>query len=442
MIYLRTGLPGASKTLNSLKELVSGHDSDRPYFYNNVKLLMLDMEVAKSFSGWYYGWYFPRLTDKAQKRKLIKIMKPIHDEGDFVTLADVPWLETLFDSHDHFSTWLYWVKRCYPVKKLVKLDRVLEAAGDSDVDKFEMVRSLNFHFTHFSDPRNWMELPKRSIIFIDECQQFFPPRAVGSKVPPAIGALETHRHGGYDIHFVTQDRTLCDANLRKLVGCHVHYFNAFGGSQVTRKESPKCFNPDDYHDSKQAKKKSISRDKKFYGVYWSAEIHTHKFKIPFMVYVMIFFIGLLIFCIYSFSSKFLFGDSSTDTPVEQVAPAGQPAPKTTDEFNPQNILLELLTDVYISGSVTEHRHAGKDIFYSFVRTSDSAVFYPESIGLVVEDISPCLVNLRLGDMTQPVTCNPFYVREVIEDDEDIDDIQGHLASNEDAERFQPNITLF
>ncbi|WP_264401212.1 hypothetical protein [Vibrio parahaemolyticus] len=58
MIYLRTGLPGASKTLNSLRELVISHDDTRPYFYTNIRLLMLDMAVVQSFSGWFYGWFF------------------------------------------------------------------------------------------------------------------------------------------------------------------------------------------------------------------------------------------------------------------------------------------------------------------------------------------------------------------------------------------------
>ena len=46
--------------------------------------------------------------------------------------------------------------------------------------------------------------PPGSIIVIDECQDFFRPRASGSKVPPYIQAFETHRHTGVDFILITQ----------------------------------------------------------------------------------------------------------------------------------------------------------------------------------------------------------------------------------------------
>lgn len=443
MIYLRTGLPGASKTLNSLRELVYSYDEKRPYYYSNVRLLMLDMDVAKSFSGWYYGWYFPNLKDRAQRKKLEKIMKPIHDEGDFITLADVPWLDTLYDSHDHFETWLYWVKKVHPKRNLIKLDNLLDAAGQStELDKFEMVKGLNLHFTHFEDPRSWMDLPKRSVLFIDECQQYFPPRPAGSRVPPAIAALETHRHGGYDIHFVTQDRTLCDANLRKLVGRHVHFFNPFGGERVTRKEAPKTFNPDDYHDSKTASKKLIKRDKKFYGVYWSAEIHTHKPKIPMMA-----FAGLLALAVFSWSAYGFYSDFMGGGEVEQVASVEQASSSTANTSSPSNgnyldnFMTNLVTDVYISGSIVHYGSSGIRYDYVFYRDSDGAAFEPDSLGLVIEPVDRCFANLRIGDVVRPITCNPFYIREVVEEREELGSDTGvDLAQANEAHK--PNVSLF
>lgn len=443
MIFLRTGLPGASKTLNSLKEIIVFHDAARRYYYTNIKLFMLDIAVACSFSGWFYGWYFPRLTDKAMKRKLIKIMMPIHDDGEFITLDDVPWLLPQFESHDHFTTWLYWVERVYSKKKLTKLHDILSACGDSPLDKFDLVKPLNLHFTHFPDPNEWMNLPKRSVILIDECQQFYPPRATGSRVPHAISQLETHRHGGYDIHFVTQDRTLCDVNIRKLVGCHVHYFNPLGGERVVRKEAPKCFDPNDYHDSKASTKKPIKRDKRFYGVYWSAEIHTHKFKFPVMGFVAIFCILMIAYSLYSLSSTLFPSDEPTPTPspVPAVVPSTSPATETTDPLT--FYVSELLTDVYISGVVVETTMNDKAYHYSFVRSSDNAVFYPDSVGLNIEPLAPCLANIRIGDVTHPITCNPFYIREVVDSvDESEDDDSTALASSDTGKQYAPNIKLF
>ncbi len=302
------------------------------------------------------------------------------------------------------------------------------------------MKSLNLHFTHFDDPNSWYLLPKRSVILVDECQQFFPPRKVGASVPRAIGELETHRHGGYDLHFITQDRTLCDANLRKLVGTHVHYFNAFGGNKVTRKQAAKCFDPNDYHDSKIATKKLIARDKKLYGVYWSAEIHTHKFKLPPAAFIALLCIAVLCYSIYSFSSRMLSGEPEPQ-PTQVTEDTNQPQ-TTETEVTPENILVELLTDVYISGTMTNTANNAQVIDYSFVRTTDDAVFFPDALGLSVEQISPCLVNIRLGELSQPVTCNPFYVREVVEDNNESERFDSHLASNEEAKNFEPNISIF
>ena len=441
MIYLRTGLPGASKTLNSIKELVDSHDPSRPYYYNNVKLFMLDIEVACSFSGWFYGWYFPNLKDASQKRKLTKIMKPIHDDGEFLSVNDAPWLEVLFDSHDHFSTWVYWVRRVYPKKKLIKLEQILDAATDSQVDKFDMVRPLNLHFNHFDDPRSWSDLPKRSVIFIDECQQFFPPRPVGSKKPQAIGDLETHRHGGYDIHFVTQDRTLCDANLRKLVGCHVHFFNPLGSRVINRKEAPKCIDPDDYHQGKIAKTKPIKRDKKFYGVYWSAEIHTHKFKFPPMLLFGVLCIALLIYSTFNLYDL-LFADSVQAEQVQGSATVTSTTEQKQSVSPLESFLDDTLTDVYINGSLTFYQQQQPiDIDYAFYRSSDDAVFEPEALGFKVEPIGRCLANLVLGDVIRPVTCNPFYKREVIEEREEPEQRYAALDTPESKEAL-PEISVF
>ncbi|MBL4307022.1 zonular occludens toxin domain-containing protein [Vibrio fluvialis] len=443
MIYLRTGLPGASKTLNSLRELVLSQDPSRPMFYNNVKLLLLDMDVCRSFAGWFYGWYFPRLKDQSQKRRLTKIMKPIHDNDDFLDLRDVPWLQAAFDAHDHFETWVYWVRRVYPRKKLEVMENLLSASNGSEVDKFEMVKQCNLHFTYFENPRSWMDLPKRSIVFIDECQQFFPPRATGSKVPPAVAALETHRHGGYDIHFVTQDRTLTDANLRKLVGRHVHFYNPFGGSRVTRKEQPRCFDPNDFHDSKQATKKIVKRDSKFYGLYWSAEIHTHKFKFP-----RVLFFGLLALCVVGWSAYSVadrFAPKENTTVVAQPAAHTSGAEKSSSVDSAQSSLdvfmLSLVKDVYISGSIMRVGNKRRSFEYVFYRSSDDAIFEPEAVGLIVEPLDRCLANLRIGNVVRPITCNPFYVRVPVKDEEssrdsDIDE----LAS--DADQHRPNIKVF
>lgn len=61
-----------------------------------------------------------------------------------------------------------------------------------------------------------------AVLVIDEAQGCWRPRGPTSKVPEAVAALETHRHAGIDIFLTTQAPRLIDANVRGLVGRHVH----------------------------------------------------------------------------------------------------------------------------------------------------------------------------------------------------------------------------
>jgi zona occludens toxin len=71
--------------------------------------------------------------------------------------------------------------------------------------------------------RNWHEWAKPgSVIVFDEVQKVWEPRANGSKVPPDIQALETHRHMGVDFILITQGLMLTERNLCMLGNRHLH----------------------------------------------------------------------------------------------------------------------------------------------------------------------------------------------------------------------------
>ncbi|HIF9461758.1 TPA: zonular occludens toxin domain-containing protein [Photobacterium damselae] len=412
MIYLRTGLPGASKTLNSLVELCNNYDPDRPKFYNNVKLLMLDYDVASSFSGWFYGWYFRNLKDKKGIKALTKIMKRIHAEDEFIKLEDVPWLEDIYSSHNHFDTWLYWVRNCYSSKALAELEHFLSCSIGSPAYCFDSVKHFNFHFTHFEDAQKWYELPKRSIIFIDECQKYFRPRGVGGKVPEYISKFETHRHEGYDVHLVTQDSMLIDVNIRRLTGRHIHFHNPFGGKRCSRLEASKAFNPDDFHDKKLCKKKPISHNTKFYGVYWSAEIHTHKFKLPWQLVALPVLLIVVGYSMWSVYSSF-YGESSLDTEITQTETLQQSSnPNTTQQAKTTfDYLTSLVEGVYISGSSGVF---DGDLFqYTYVfEHKDKGIFNPSELGINIVGLGECSAVLRLHELETVITCNAFHKRVV------------------------------
>ena len=134
---------------------------------------------------------------------------------------------------------------------------------------------------NLSDCRNWMSLPDKSVIFIDECQDAFPPRKVGSDVPKYISSMNTSRHRGIDFILITQHPTLFDSQLRKLVNQHIHIERRFQADRAIHFRWEKCINnPDDYHARKDALETTVTIDKKYFDIYKSAVEHTGKRNLP------------------------------------------------------------------------------------------------------------------------------------------------------------------
>ncbi|CAI3799080.1 zonular occludens toxin domain-containing protein [Rheinheimera sp. MM224] len=338
MLHVVTGLPGASKSLNTLKFIIENKDfANRPIYYNNVKLVMLDLEVCNSFSGWFYGVYYPSIEkDLATLQKVRKVLLRIHKEGDMATPETFPHLIHLFDAWlcgtGPVDLFVYWVKRLYSPQRAQPLLDYLDITETPQVDH---IKRFNLHFTHFPQAAMWYELPRNSVIFVDECQQTFPPRPVGARVPPHCSEFETHRHKGYDVFLVTQDAKLLDNHVRRLAGVHIHFFRPFGGSIIKRIWSDKVIDPDDYFEKKAAQISTAPRDKKYYGLYWSADVHTHKFRIPAKLLLIVPVFSGVAFGIYFVTTgAFVSSAQQADTAeVQQVAAqsAAPPAPSTSQQ---------------------------------------------------------------------------------------------------------------
>lgn len=181
--------------------------------------------------------------------------------------------------------------------------------------------------------RQWYELPAGSVIVLDECQDLFPPEKFGNKVPEHIRQLNTHRHLGIDLVLITQHPKLIDIKVRRLVGQHFHFKRQFGLESATRFTFQECADdPNDYHAQKAATKTRKKFNKSLYGYYKSAEVHTHKRKIPWQLWGLLGLVVITGTLIYSVVSSFgqtgdseqLSDASATETPT---AP-GQPAPQT------------------------------------------------------------------------------------------------------------------
>lgn len=317
MLYLRTGLPGASKTLNTLKEICEDKNTaNRPIYYNNIKLLMLDFAVCQSFAGYFYGRYFPQLS-KAKQKIYRKTLMRLHADDELASVDSFPHLEQLYDAwlsnNGHVNMWLTWVRRCYPKSRIKPLEEYLNL---TETPTFKELSRFQLDWRMFDLPTLWYELERGAVIVIDECQQWFPPRSPGSKVPRHCSEFETHRHKGYDVHLITQDAKLLDNHIRRLTGRHIHFFNPFTSNRVTRFQADKVFDPEDYHARQKTQSKIIKRDSKFYGLYWSADQHTHKFKIPLKALAIIPVLIILPILIWVITSGALI-----DTPEPKTLPS-------------------------------------------------------------------------------------------------------------------------
>lgn len=406
MLFLRTGLPGASKTLNTLKEIIEDkNNAGRPIYYNNIKLLMLDFEVCSSFAGWFYGVYWPSIDPK-KKPPLQKRLLKIHGDGDLASLATFPHLAQIFDAWlanlGYVDLWLYWVNKVYPASRREQLSFFLDSAEKSQIT-VEALKQFNLDFRNFEQPALWFQLERNAIIIIDECQQTFPPRPVGAKVPQHCSEFETHRHKGWDIHLVTQDAKLLDNHVRRLAGCHVHYFNPFKSSRVTRYQADKVFDPEDYFQKKNTISSIIARDKAFYGLYWSADAHTHKLVIPKKLLIALPLPFLIVFLAYYLvSGSWLSNqpaDPSASSNSAQSSPTSDPsAPRPAMAYTPSN----------------------KPVAYSQVKPS-SAVAAETPIGHLCQKLTYAGYELKIRHKRPTVehffNCELAYTEEEVKEDE-------------------------
>lgn len=134
----------------------------------------------------------------------------------------------------------------------------------------------------FEDPEKWYELPHNAIIVVDEAQGWFGNRDSRARPPEHVTRFETMRHSGHEVHLVTQDPRYIDVHLRRLCNGHIHYWRVFKSQQLLRFESDAVIEKVETKTSfKDAEKKSIRLDKKFFSVYTSSNADHHfQAKIP------------------------------------------------------------------------------------------------------------------------------------------------------------------
>lgn len=150
----------------------------------------------------------------------------------------------------------------------------------------------------FDAPADWRDCPHGSFVVYDEAQQphLYPATAQRGLVSDdRLTDMETHRHGGYDLVFITQAPTFVHHHIRKLVGRHIHLYRSSGIQGAVRYEwSHVCDSPNDRREQQRADSVIWKFPKEHFSFYTSAVKHTHKFKIPFKIALIFGFIFILV----------------------------------------------------------------------------------------------------------------------------------------------------
>lgn len=147
------------------------------------------------------------------------------------------------------------------------------------------IPDLRLPWVELEAPEKWYECPTGAIIVIDEAQRIFRPRGNGAPVPRHVAELETHRHRGHDLFIITQQPMLVDSNVRRLVGRHLHAKRKFGAPASTVHEWSQVRERPDQNRSESIRHEFIF-PKSTYALYKSAEVHTHKLRIPLRVWAL------------------------------------------------------------------------------------------------------------------------------------------------------------
>lgn len=144
---------------------------------------------------------------------------------------------------------------------------------------------------HFDEFIDWTDTPDGSVVVFDEAQQHFgADGGRGRSDRKDIAGLETHRHTGHTIVFITQHPRLLHSHVTRLVGRHEHVARMFGTQNTFLYWLDRLMNVDSRSDLKLAQQEHWSYPTHLFSHYKSASMHIKTRKIPKKVFYFAVFI--------------------------------------------------------------------------------------------------------------------------------------------------------
>lgn len=204
------------------------------------------------------------------------------------------------------------------------------------------IKNLQLPWIEMSDDecKEWYKLPVGAIIVVDEAQKIWPAMANSAKRPMHYTEVDEHRHRGYDLFLVTQDPVNIDQRPRSMAERHLHVSRSFGVSATTVYEfqGVQYVTGGKYKKIEGGQKRQWKFPKEVYEYYKSAEVHTHKARLPVRKLVFLFapavvLLPLFIWGITSFKNSRIYSGTKS---VSDTAGGSKTTPVNTGPTQYQN----------------------------------------------------------------------------------------------------------
>ena len=182
------------------------------------------------------------------------------------------------------------------------------------------ISGLTLDWIEFADVSTWPDLPAGSIIVIDEAQRELPCMSASAKRPRHYTEIDTHRHRGFDIILITQDAMLVDQRFRSMAERHIHVSRSYGMPSATIydwKGVQRTTGVAKLND-KDGTLTQWKYPRELFEVYKSAEVHTHRPRLPWkklaqIAATILAAVGLISYAVASFTAK---GETAAGVVVE------------------------------------------------------------------------------------------------------------------------------
>lgn len=272
------------------------------------------------------------------------------------------------------------------------------------------------------DSRKWHEpdeVEDGALIVIDEVQRVWRPAGAGSKIPPDIAALETHRHRGLDFIVITQHPSLVHVNVKRLWGRHIHLRDT-GITGRWWYETNECGSPESCKNW--PVKKPFKLPKQVFDRYKSATVHVKPAKtLPPAVLVGGFALVCLVALVWYAISRISGRVSTEETPPPAAAPATQPAPAPARQAPPAGPPRPILAvgpavqarepyagfGVHLAGT---YNRDGRLFSWFTITRAGKAVGVVDQValgraGYSVKLLAPCVAVLGFGSLERVAACD-------------------------------------